>query len=124
MTEISQIYKCTVCGNIIEVVHTGGGELVCCGQPMVIEQEKDMEEGTEKHRPIIERTDSGVIIRVGSVPHPMESEHYIEWIEVITEHRVYRKALEPNMEPLAEFCLNAVHISARAYCNKHGLWKS
>lgn len=123
-TQINQVYKCNVCGNIVEMVHAGAGELICCGQPMEIRQEKDTDEGTEKHRPIIEKTSSGVIVRVGSVPHPMESQHYIEWIEIITEHRVYRKNLEPGMEPVAEFGVEAVNISARAHCNQHGLWKS
>lgn len=124
MTELKQVYKCNVCGNIVEMVHAGAGEMVCCGQIMEIQQEKDADEGTEKHRPIIEKTSAGVTVRVGSTPHPMESEHYIEWIEIITEHRVYRKHLEPNMEPLAQFSVEAVNISARAYCNKHELWKS
>jgi superoxide reductase len=124
MTELNQIYKCEICGNIVEMVHVGVGELVCCGQPMTPQQEKNKEEGKEKHVPVIERTGTGVIVTVGSVPHPMESEHYIEWIEVVTEHRVYRKYLEPGMEPQAEFFLEAEHIQARAYCNIHGLWKS
>jgi len=124
MTEINQIYKCSVCGNIVEMVHTGMGELVCCGQPMELQQEKTEEEKFEKHRPIIEKTSAGVIVTVGSEPHPMESQHYIEWIEVITEHRVYRKYLEPGMDPTAEFFLEAEHLEARAYCNIHGLWKS
>jgi len=124
MTDLNQIYKCNVCGNMVEVVHSGAGELVCCGQPMELKIEKTEEEKYEKHRPVIERTSDGVIVRVGSVPHPMESEHYIEWIEVATEHRTYRKNLEPGMEPMAEFCLEAEHLEARAYCNIHGLWKS
>ncbi|MDP1884532.1 MAG: desulfoferrodoxin [Candidatus Moranbacteria bacterium] len=124
MTELKQIYKCDICGNITEVVHNGVGELVCCGQPMVLQPERHEEEKYEKHRPVVEKVGDGVIVRVGSVPHPMESEHYIEWIEVITEHRVYRKHLEPGMEPEAEFCLEAEHIEVRAYCNVHGLWKS
>jgi superoxide reductase len=124
MTELNQIYKCNVCGNIIEMVHIGVGELVCCGQPMDLEMEKNEGEGQEKHIPIIERTSDGVIVTVGSKPHPMESEHYIEWIEIITEHRAYRKQLEPNMDPQAEFFLEAEHIQARGYCNIHGLWKS
>lgn len=124
MTEQKQIYKCNVCGNIVEVTHTGAGELICCGQAMELKQEKHEEEGLEKHVPIIERIDGGVIIRVGSVSHPMESEHRIEWIEVITEHRVYRKKLDLDQEPWAEFFLEAEHIKARAYCNVHGLWVS
>lgn len=107
-----------------ELVHSGAGKMVCCGQPMDLQEEKMEDEGTEKHKPVIEWTDIGAIVRVGSVSHPMEAEHYIEWIEVVTEHRVYRKELEPGMEPVAEFCLEAENIQARAYCNVHGLWKS
>jgi len=124
MTELNQVYKCSVCGNMTELVHSGAGELVCCGQPMDLQTAKTEDEGMEKHKPVIERTDIGVIVSVGSIAHPMEAEHYIEWIEVITEHRVYRKHLEPGQEPVAEFCLEAQNLSARAYCNVHGLWKS
>ena len=124
MTELNQIYKCNVCGNIVEVVHNGFGELVCCGVAMEHIHGKIEDEGLEKHKPVIERTDTGVIVRIGEVPHPMESVHYIEWIEVVTEHRTYRKFLEPGTEPQAEFFLEAEHITARAYCNVHGLWKN
>lgn len=124
MTELNQIYKCNVCGNVVEMAHNGAGELVCCDQLMELMQEKTEEEKYEKHRPIIEKTASGVIVRVGNEAHPMESEHYIEWIEIITEHRVYRKNLEPGMEPAAEFFLEAERLEARAYCNIHGLWTS
>ena len=125
MTELNQIYKCNVCGNIIEMVHAGAGQLVCCGQSMELQREKTKEdEGEEKHLPVIEKTDAGVIVKVGSIPHPMTSEHHIEWIEVITEHRTYRKALDLDQEPWAEFCVEAEHIIARAYCNVHGLWVS
>ena len=124
MTELNQIYKCNVCGNIVEMVHAGIGELVCCGKTMELKQEKIEDEGMEKHVPVIEKTDTGVIIRVGSVAHPMTSEHHIEWIEVITEHRTYRKRLDLDQEPWAEFFLEAQVLTARAYCNVHGLWKS
>lgn len=124
MTELKQVYKCNVCGNIVEVLHTGAGELVCCGQPMQLLQAKTQDEGKEKHVPVVEQTDESVIVRVGSVAHPMESEHYIEWIEVITEDRIYRKMLKPGVEPVAEFFLKAKNISVRAYCNLHGLWKN
>jgi superoxide reductase len=124
MTELNQIFKCNVCGNIAEVVHSGAGELVCCGQPMELQQEKTEEEGIEKHKPVVERTETGVIVTIGSTPHPMESEHYIEWAEVITEHRSYRKHLKPGQEPQAQFSLQAKNITVRAYCNVHGLWKS
>lgn len=124
MTELNQVYKCNICGNIVEVLHNGAGELVCCGQPMELQMEKTEEEKFEKHRPVVEKTATGVIVRVGSVPHPMESEHYIEWIEVRTEHRTYRKYLEPGGAPEAEFLLEAEHLEVRAYCNVHGLWKA
>jgi len=124
MTELNQIYKCNVCGNIVEMVHSGAGELVCCGSPMELKQEKSEEEGTEKHKPVIERTSSGVIVRVGEFPHPMTSEHHIAWIEIITEHRTYRKGINLASEPSAEFFIDAEHIRARAYCNIHGLWKA
>lgn len=124
MTELNQIYKCNVCGNIVEMVHSGVGELVCCGVPMELKTEKTEDEGQEKHKPVIEKTSSGVIVRIGEVNHPMESMHYIEWIEVITEHRTYRKFLNPGDEPTAEFLLEAEHVVVRAYCNVHGLWKN
>ena len=124
MTELNQIYKCNVCGNLVEVAHSGVGELVCCGAPMELKTEKSEDVGNEKHKPVVERISSGVIVRVGEVNHPMESEHYIEWIEVITEHRTYRKFLSPGDEPTAEFLLEAENITVRAYCNVHGLWKN
>lgn len=124
MTELNQIFKCNVCGNIVESVHHGAGELVCCGNPMERKIEKTEEEGQEKHVPVIEKTSVSVIVRVGETAHPMESEHYIEWIEVITEHRVYRKYLEPGSDPQAEFFLEAEHLTVRAHCNVHGLWKN
>jgi superoxide reductase len=124
MTELNQIYKCNVCGNIIESVHNGAGELVCCGVSMEQKNEtKEDSAGNEKHLPVIEKTSTSVIVRVGEINHPMESEHYIEWIEVITEHRTYRKFLNPDDEPQAEFFLEAENVTARAYCNIHGLWK-
>ncbi len=122
MTEVKQIYKCNVCGNITEVLHTGVGELVCCGQPMELKKEETQDEGHEKHVPIIEKTDKGLKVKVGSVPHPMEEEHHIEWIEVIVNDRYYRKFLKPGEEPEAEFDINGESVIAREYCNVHGLW--
>jgi superoxide reductase len=103
MVELKQIYKCNVCGNIVEVLHVGGGQLVCCGQPMELLKEKTEDVGKEKHVPVIEETETGVIVKVGSVPHPMEGNHYIEWIEVIDDGRSYRKFLKPGDKPEAEF---------------------
>lgn len=118
-----EVYKCNVCGNIIEVLHAGGGQLVCCGQPMELVKEKTEDQGKEKHVPVIERTDKGVKVKVGSVPHPMEESHYIEWIEVIADGRSYFKFLNPGDSPEAEFEIEAENIEAREYCNLHGLWK-
>jgi len=122
--EKRQIYKCNICGNIVEVLHVGGGELVCCGQPMQLLEEKTEDEGKEKHVPVIEKTENGIKVKVGSVPHPMEENHYIEWIEVITNSDVYRKFLKPGDLPEAEFNIKDEQITVRIYCNLHGLWKS
>jgi len=124
MTKLKEIYKCNICGNIVQVLHTGVGQLVCCGQPMELLKEKMKDVGLEKHVPVIEKTKDGIKVRVGSVPHPMEEKHYIEWIEVIADGFVYRKFLKPGEKPEAEFCIDAKRIEAREYCNIHGLWKS
>ncbi|MHA1595188.1 MAG: desulfoferrodoxin [Candidatus Baldrarchaeia archaeon] len=126
MTEEMQIYKCNVCGNIVEVLHPGKGKLVCCGQPMELIEERTMDEGREKHVPIIETTDEGILVRVGSVEHPMNEAHHIEWIELITNNGVYRKFLSLGDKPKAAFEVKTGidNIKARAYCNVHGLWMS
>lgn len=124
MTEQKQIYKCNICGNIVEVLYAGGGQLVCCGQPMELLKEKIEDVGKEKHVPVIEKTETGIIVKVGSVPHPMEEKHYIEWIEIIADGASYRKFLKPGDKPEAEFCIKVEKIEAREYCNIHGLWKS
>tara|TARA_Y100000310_G_C20382973_1_gene669040 strand:+ start:316 stop:687 length:372 start_codon:yes stop_codon:yes gene_type:complete len=122
MTKINQIWKCNVCGNIIEIVHSGADALVCCGQPMVLfeEQTESDEEGKqEKHVPVIK----GNQVKIGSVEHPMDEEHYIEWIEAVSESGVScRKLLKPGDKPEAEFRFEVKQ--ARAYCNLHGLWAS
>lgn len=106
------------------MLHAGGGELVCCGQPMELKIENTVDASLEKHLPVIEKTETGVLIKVGSVPHPMEDAHYIEWIEIIVDGISYRKFLKPGDEPQAEFCVSGENIIAREYCNLHGLWKS
>ena len=123
MTELRQVYKCSVCGNIVELIHPGPGELVCCSQPMKLLPERVTNEGTEKHLPVIKETSNGYIITIGSVKHPMTTDHYIEWIELIADNLVYRIHLKPGMEPRAVFNLNASSVSARSFCNIHGLWK-
>ncbi|HBH46017.1 MAG: desulfoferrodoxin [Candidatus Jacksonbacteria bacterium RIFOXYC2_FULL_44_29] len=120
----NQVYKCSVCGNIVEVLFAGGGELVCCGAPMQLQAEKLEDVGMEKHVPVIEKITNGYKVKVGSIPHPMEEKHYIQWIELIADGRVYRKFLSPGDLPEAEFCLSAKEFTAREYCNIHGLWKS
>ena len=125
MTRRLQVYKCEVCGNIVTVLHEGRGQLVCCGQPMTLLTEKgEAEEGREKHVPVIEMADGKVTVKVGSVPHPMEEGHYIEWIEVRAGEAVCRKFLRPGDAPEAGFALEAEGLEARAYCNLHGLWKA
>jgi len=124
MTIQKQVYRCNVCGNIVEVLHTGKGELVCCGQPMELLEEKTTDVGLEKHVPVIEATAKGVKVKVGDVPHPMEAKHYIEWIEVITDSDSCREFLKPGAKPETEFEIGRQKVTAREYCNIHGLWKS
>lgn len=123
MTKTMAIYKCAICGNIVEVLYSGGGQLVCCGQPMDLLDEKTAEnEGKEKHIPVIEKTENDCLVKVGSVPHPMEDAHYIEWIEAETDKAVCKKFLKTG--ETAEMTVCGEIKSARAYCNIHGLWKS
>lgn len=124
MTESNQIYKCNICGNIVEVVHTGAGELVCCGQPMELQQENTVDAAKEKHVPVVEEVDNGIKVKIGSDPHPMEEEHYIEWVEVIAGGKIYRQFLKPGDQPEAVFEVKAGSSEVRAYCSLHGLWKS
>ena len=124
MTKRLQVYKCELCGNIVEVLHTGVGELVCCGQPMELLQEQVEEQGKEKHVPVLEKTDGKVKVKVGSIPHPMEGKHYIEWIEVITDSGALRKFLKPGDVPESEFWTKETIIQVREYCSIHGLWKT
>jgi superoxide reductase len=123
MTEKLQVYKCEVCGNIVEVIHAGAGELVCCGQPMKLFVENTTDAAQEKHVPVIEKTASGFKVKVGSVAHPMEEKHYIEWIQLIADGMSCRKFLNPGDTPEAEFEVTASKVAAREYCNLHGLWK-
>ena len=124
MAEQLEVYKCDACGNIVEVLHGGGGELVCCGEAMQLFIENTVDAAKEKHVPVIEKTADGFKVAVGSVAHPMEEKHYIEWIEVIAGGKTYRQFLKPGEEPEATFCLDADQVVAREYCNLHGLWKA
>lgn len=124
MAEKLEIYKCEVCGNIVEVLHGGKGELVCCGQPMKLFKENTVDAAKEKHVPVVEKTADGYLVKVGSVAHPMEEKHYIEWIQIIADGESYRYFLKPGATPEATFKIDADQVAAREYCNIHGLWKA
>ena len=123
MTKLHQVYKCPICGNIVEVNHTGGGELVCCGQAMVLQDENTVDASQEKHVPVIQETENGYLVKVGEEPHPMEENHYIEWIEIFIDDHIEKKFLKPGDKPEVEFfSKKEKEIKVRAYCNLHGLW--
>jgi len=124
MAEKLEVYKCNVCGNIVEVVHGGKGELVCCGQPMVLQKENTVDAAKEKHVPVVETSADGVKVKVGDVAHPMEEKHFIEWVEIIADGKAYRQFLNPGEAPEALFKMATGKVTARAYCNIHGLWKA
>jgi len=123
MIKLKEVYKCEICGNIVEVLHSGDGVLVCCGQPMTLQVENTVDAAKEKHVPVIEKVKGGVLVKVGAVEHPMLETHYIEWIEVQTVNKLYRKYLNPGEIPQALFIINEEVLSVREYCNIHGLWK-
>ncbi len=123
MAERLEVYKCEVCGNIVEVLHGGKGELVCCDKPMNRLVENTVDAAQEKHVPVIEKIEGGVKVMVGDVAHPMEEKHYIEWVEIIADGKAYRQFLNPGEAPEATFNIEADQITAREYCNLHGLWK-
>ncbi|MFO7760403.1 MAG: desulfoferrodoxin [Thermodesulfobacteriota bacterium] len=124
MAQQLEVYKCNVCGNIVEVLHGGKGDLVCCGQNMQLVEPGTVDAAREKHVPILEKTDNGYKVKIGSVAHPMEEKHYIEWIELIADGKAYREFLKPGQPPEAEFCIQANQVTAKEYCNIHGMWKS
>ena len=132
MTQEKQIYKCNICGNIVEVLHSGAGELVCCGKPMELMKEKTEDDGLEKHVPVIEelpanvcRGKDGFKVKIGSAEHPMEENHYIEWIEIIaSDGKTGKRFLKPGDKPESDFYTRKKILGARAFCNVHGLWKT
>jgi len=124
MAERLEVYKCGVCGNIVEVLHGGAGELVCCGKPMQLLTENTVDAAKEKHVPVVSKVAEGVKVQVGSVAHPMEEKHYIEWIEIIADGKSYRQFLKSGEAPEATFNVKADKITAREYCNLHGHWKA
>jgi superoxide reductase len=124
MTKRLEVYKCGICGNIVEVLHTGRGTLVCCGQEMNLMREQTADQATEKHVPVIEKIPSGIKAVVGSTLHPMEEKHYIEWIEIITKGGASRKFLKPGDKPESLFKDVEGLEKIREYCNIHGLWEN
>ena len=124
MAEQLEVYKCETCGNIVEVLHGGEGELVCCGEPMELYTANTVDAAKEKHVPVIEKTAGGVKVKVGSVAHPMEAKHHIEWIEILVDGKAYRQFLNPGAAPEATFAIDAAKVTAREWCNLHGLWKA
>jgi superoxide reductase len=123
MAKRLEIYRCEVCGNIVEVVHGGTGQLVCCGKPMKLLVENTTDAAREKHVPVVEKVAGGYKVKVGSVPHPMEEKHFIEWIELVAGDKAYRQFLSPGAAPEAFFAVESAGVFAREYCNLHGLWK-
>ena len=125
MTKKLEIYKCMLCGNIVEVFHEADADLVCCNEKMKLQEEKTADTTTEKHVPYIEKIDGGYKVRIGeSTEHPMTEEHYIEWIELIVDDKVYREHLKQGNKPEAVFKIEGSKVIAREYCNIHGLWKN
>ncbi len=125
MTKLRELYRCEICGNIVEVVHEGAPSLVCCGRPMIKLEAKTEDKGQEKHVPVVEETDSAITVKVGSIEHPMEDGHYIKFIEVLLKDKIMRKELRPGEIPEARFCaIKPDVIEAREFCSVHGLWKN
>ena len=124
MAERMEIYKCEICGNIVEVLHGGVGTLVCCGEDMILQVENTVDAAVEKHVPVVEVLEDGVLVKVGEVAHPMQDDHYIEWVQIIVGDRCSRIFLKPGMAPEGKFTPPKEDITAREYCNLHGLWKS
>ena len=123
MTERVAFYRCSICGNLVGMIHNGGGELVCCGQPMVKLEANTVDASHEKHVPKVTKEIDEIVVQVGEVPHPMTQEHYIQWIALVTDDTTVRVSLEPGADPQAVFC-EAEHGEVYAYCNLHGLWKT
>nr|MDK2850499.1 superoxide reductase [Candidatus Cloacimonadota bacterium] len=124
MIAIRQIWHCPICGNTVEAVFAGQGELVCCGKPMQLLEGNTVDAAKEKHIPVVTEQGATIKVEVGSVHHPMEEKHYIAFIEVLTAKKVYRHELKPGDAPVAEFPVKKADVKeVRAYCNLHGLWK-
>ena len=123
-TDRLQVYKCQICGIVAEALDGGAGELICCGEPMVLLEENTVDASREKHVPVVTKVDLGLKVAVGAVPHPMEAKHFIQWIEVLADGRAYRQFLSPGQKPEAFFPLQAEEVTVRELCNLHGMWKA
>jgi superoxide reductase len=119
-----EVYKCEHCGNIVEVIHAGAGELICCKDPMKLMLEGSTDAAKEKHVPVLEKTATGYKVTVGAAAHPMEEKHWIQWVELVADGIAYRRFLKPGDAPEAEFCVSGKNVYAREYCNLHGHWKA
>lgn len=124
MTKVKEVYRCAICGNIVEIMHMAGGILTCCGQPMELLSENTVDAAKEKHVPVVEAIEGGYKVKVGSVEHPMQDNHYIEWIELVEENKIQRVHLKPGDKPEAVFYTDCKNVYAREYCNLHGHWSS
>lgn len=124
MANLLEVYKCNLCGNIVENIHPGGGTLVCCGVEMALLTENTVDASKEKHVPVIEKVEGGYKVTVGSVAHPMEENHYIEWIELLADGKAYRQFLRPGAAAEAVFYITAATVTARELCNLHGQWSA
>lgn len=124
MANVLEVYKCNVCGNIVEVLNGGDGTLSCCDQDMKLMKEGSTDASQEKHVPVIEKTATGYKVKVGAAPHPMQDDHWIQWVELVADGVSYTRFLKPGDAPEAEFCISASKVTAREYCNLHGHWKA
>ena len=124
MANLLEVYKCNLCGNIVETIHAGGGTLTCCGEAMALLTENTVDAAKEKHLPVIEKIDGGFKVTVGSVAHPMDEKHFIEWIELVADGKAYRQFLKPGEVAEAVFCVTAATVTARELCNLHGQWSA
>lgn len=124
MTKVKEVYRCAICGNIVEIMHMAGGTLTRCGQPMELLTENTVDAAKEKHVPVVEAIEGGYKVKVGSVEHPMQDNHYIEWIELVEENKIQRVHLKPGDKPEAVFYTDCKNVYAREYCNLHGHWSS
>jgi len=122
--KVNEIYRCEICGNMVEILHSGVGEILCCNEPMSLVEAGVVDAAKEKHVPVIKKVDGGFNVKVGSVAHPMEEKHYIAFIELLADGKLYRQALNPGDAPEAFFVVDAAQVEAREYCNLHGLWKA